>query len=457
MTTFAGNIFRAYDIRGVVGEDFDESWVKRLGLAAGAHFQKHGLRRCVVGRDVRASSEPCEAALVEGLLAAGVDVMLLGEVPTPVFYFAVLRLNTRAGVVVTASHNPPQYNGFKIWRGATTIHGEEIQQIRRIIEAGPMPADAPGLLSRHDILPAYYHDALSKVRIPAPLKIVLDAGNGVAGPVCLELLRRAGVDVVPLYCDPDGRFPNHHPDPMVEANLEDLKAKVLAEGAHLGVAVDGDGDRLGAVDETGAFLAADRLLALFARDVLEDLPGAQIIGDVKCTQLLFDDIKAHGGKAVMAATGHSLMKAKILETGAPLAGELSGHIFFNDRHHGYDDAAYAALRLVEILAKDPATPLSGRLADWPPLATTPEQRIHCPDDIKFEVVQSVRDRLGKEHSVVDIDGVRVAFSDGWGLLRASNTEPDLVLRFEASSWEQAEANKKTVMEALNQALQEIGG
>jgi phosphomannomutase/phosphoglucomutase len=320
-----------------------------------------------------------------------------------------------------------------------------------------MPADAPGLLSRHDILPAYYHDALSKVRIPAPLKIVLDAGNGVAGPVCLELLRRAGVDVVPLYCDPDGRFPNHHPDPMVEANLEDLKAKVLAEGAHLGVAVDGDGDRLGAVDETGAFLAADRLLALFARDVLEDLPGAEIIGDVKCTQLLFDDIKAHGGKAVMAATGHSLMKAKILETGAPLAGELSGHIFFNDRHHGYDDAAYAALRLVEILAKDPATPLSGRLADWPPLATTPEQRIHCPDDIKFEVVQSVRDRLGKEHSVVDIDGVRVAFSDGWGLLRASNTEPDLVLRFEASSWEQAEANKKTVMEALNQALQEIGG
>ncbi|MGE4558333.1 MAG: phosphomannomutase/phosphoglucomutase [Desulfovibrionaceae bacterium] len=457
MTAFAGDVFRAYDIRGVVGKDFDESWVERLGLAVGAHFRKHGLGRAVVGRDVRPSSESFESALAKGLLSAGVDVILLGEVPTPVFYFAALQLNTRAGVVVTASHNPPQYNGFKIWRGPTTIHGEEIQQIRRIFETEPTPAGAPGLLSRHDILPAYYDDALSEIRLRNPVKVVLDGGNGVAGPVCLELLRRAGADVVPLYCDLDGRFPNHHPDPMVEANLAALKDKVLAEGAHLGVALDGDGDRLGAVDETGAFMAADRLLALFARDVLEERPGAQIIGDVKCTQLLFDDIEAHGGKAIMAATGHSLMKAKILETGAPLAGELSGHLFFNDRHHGYDDAAYAALRLVEILAKDPARPLSGRLADWPATAATPEQRIHCPDAIKFKVVQIVRDRLAEDRPVVDIDGVRAVFPDGWGLLRASNTEPDLVLRFEASSKEGACAIKKTVMEALNEALRKIGG
>ncbi|MFW5838068.1 MAG: phosphomannomutase/phosphoglucomutase, partial [Desulfovibrionaceae bacterium] len=287
MKLSAGNVFRAYDIRGVVGEDFDEAWVERLGLAVGVHFRGHGLDRVVVGRDVRPSSETFEAAMARGLRAAGADVILLGEVPTPTFYYAAVRLDTKAGVMITASHNPPRYNGFKIWRGPTTIHGPEIQRIREIMDAGPEPAPAPGVLSRHDILESYYDDALSRIHLPHRLKVVLDGGNGVAGPVCLELLRRAGAEVVPLYCDPDGAFPNHHPDPMVEANLEDLKARVRAESADVGVGLDGDGDRLGVVDERGEFLPADRLLAVFARDLLAERPGSQVIGDVKCTQLLF--------------------------------------------------------------------------------------------------------------------------------------------------------------------------
>ncbi len=441
MVEVRDEMFRAYDIRGVVGEAFNPDWVESLGLALGAHFREHGLSRAVAARDCRHSSPAFLDRLVLGLTAAGIDVVVLGLAPTPALYFAVKKLGLKAGVMVTASHNPPQYNGFKIWRGASTIHSTEIEALRRRLAEDRMarlPAKARGLVTAHDIAPSYLEDLSRDIRLDRPLKIVVDGGNGAGGPLAVELLTRIGAEVIPLFCEPDGAFPNHHPDPTVAGNMLDLGARVRDTGADLGIGLDGDADRIGAVDEKGRLLLGDELLTLYARGILAERPGALILGDVKCSHLLFRDVAARGGRALMQPTGHSLMKDAMLRTGAALGGELSGHMFFADRYFGFDDALYAACRLAEIVAAGDK-PLSALLSDLPALASTPELHLPCPDSAKFNVaaraVAAFKEQAGDLYTVEDMDGARLNFPDGWALVRPSNTQPVLVLRFQAETQE----------------------
>ncbi len=452
------DVFRAYDIRGVVDQDFDPQWVEILGRAVGTYFRSRGLSRAAVARDCRHSSPGYLVAMAEGLAGAGVDVIALGMVPTPVFYYAVATLGLGAGVMVTASHNPPEFNGFKVWAGKTTLHTTEIRKIYEIMASGRFDTGA-GIVSEHDISPSYVTDLAAAEPLARPLKIVLDGGNGAGGPTCAELLRRAGAEVVELFCEPDGRFPNHHPDPVVEANMSALKAAVPEHGAHFGVGLDGDGDRIGVVDETGALMFGDQLLAIYARDLLASMPGATVMGEVKCSHLLYRDIAAHGGVPVMGVTGHSVMKDRMIALNAPLAGEMSGHMFFADRYHGFDDAPYAALRLAGIVARSDR-PLSSFLDDWPVTVSTPELRMDCPDSIKFQVVARAQDHFRALYAddpdveVIDVDGVRLALPDGWALLRASNTQPALVLRFEAEEPKRLEAIRALVEDPLERWIAE---
>lgn len=433
MKTNASRIFRAYDIRGIVGRDFDADWVERLGRACGAYFLSLGHARAVVGHDCRLTSPEFQDRLVRGLAATGVDVLFLGMVPTPVCYFAIRHLGYQAGVMITASHNPSEYNGFKVWAGKSTIHSGEIQKLAALMEQDGFPA-GNGLATFHDIGPTYLETVSALVKLNRPVKVVLDGGNGAAGLIARDLLARAGAEVVELFCEPDGRFPNHHPDPVEEKNLGALKAKVLETGAELGIGLDGDGDRIGVVDEHARVVHGDRLLAVFARQVLAEKPGSAIIGDVKCSHLLFQDIARHGGRPIMSATGHSLIKDRLLAEKAALAGEMSGHMFFADRYYGFDDAPYAALRLVEILSRADR-PVSRFLDDWPATFVTPELRVDCPEHIKFAVADKARDEFAKSYTLEGDDGARLVFPDGWALVRASNTQPALVLRFEAESAE----------------------
>ncbi len=458
MTNNAGGtsrVFRAYDIRGVVGRDFDADWVEELGRACGTYFLSRGQRRAVVGRDCRLTSRGFEERLVAGLCSTGVDVLTLGMVATPVCYFAIRHLGHQAGVMITASHNPSEYNGFKVWCGRSTIHSEEIQKIARLMGGGEHPSGA-GLACEHDIVPSYLDTVSRLVSLDGPVKVVLDGGNGAAGLVAAELLTRAGAEVIPIFCEPDGRFPNHHPDPVEEKNLGALKAKVLETGAACGIGLDGDGDRIGVVDERAQVVHGDRLLALFARHVLEDRPGAAIIGDVKCSHLLFNDIRAHGGRAIMSATGHSLIKDRLLVENAALAGEMSGHMFFADRYYGFDDAPYAALRLAEILSRSDA-PLSALPGGWPRTFVTPELRVDCPEEIKFQVAARAREEFAKTYTLEGDDGARLVFPDGWGLVRASNTQPALVLRFEAESEARLAEIRRLVEEPLAKWVDEMAG
>ncbi|MGE4297089.1 MAG: phosphomannomutase/phosphoglucomutase [Desulfovibrionaceae bacterium] len=451
------NIFRAYDIRGVVDSDFDPEWVETLGRACGAYFLERGFAAAVVGHDCRHSSPGYQNSLAAGLAATGVDVTRIGHVPTPALYFAVKHLRRSAGVMITASHNPSAYNGFKIWAGPTTIHTEEIQRIYRIMAAGAFPT-GNGVVCDLDIAPSYLDELAARLKpVPAgrTVRVVLDGGNGSGGALCEALLRRMGAEVIPLYCDADGSFPNHHPDPLIEANMADLKAAVVREGADCGLALDGDADRVGVVDEKGAMVWGDQVLALFARDMLRDHPGATVIGDVKCTHRLFADIAAHGGAPLMGVTGHSVMKARMIETGAKLAGELSGHMFFADRFFGFDDALYAAARFVELVAHAPHTPVSAMLADWPQTYSTPELHIHCPDAIKFQVVAKAQAYFRERCDTSEVDGVRATFADGWGLIRASNTQPVLVLRFEAESEERLQAIRDLMETPLTQWIKQL--
>lgn len=441
------SVFRAYDIRGLVDEDFDAVRVERLGRACGRYFKERGLSSAVLARDCRFSSPAYHDALALGMSAAGVDVISVGMAPTPVLYFAVKHLGHAAGVMVTASHNPPQYNGFKIWAGQTTIHGEEIQKIRSLYEAdAPLPATAPGLISSLNILPAYTEAVLSRVRLQPsrPLRVVVDGGNGVGGELCVAILRMLGaaagpgaLEVIPLFCEPDGGFPNHHPDPVVEENMRQLRDKVLLEKADLGIGLDGDADRLALMDETGRLLCGDELLSLYARDVLSRCPGGMVMGDVKCSTRLFDDIRAHGGEPLMWCTGHSLVKAKMLETGAPLAGEMSGHMFFNEGWFGFDDAIYGAARFLALFAAQ-TSPLSA-LPGWPPAFSTREINLPSTDDHKFAIVEAVKAHFKAIQPVIEVDGARVVFPHGWGLVRASNTQPVLVTRYEADSAQELDA------------------
>lgn len=425
-------IFRSYDIRGIYGRDLTEEAVELIGRAYATLGSSRAVRRVTVGRDCRESSAPLFAALVRGLNAGGVSVLDVGVVATPIQYFSIPHFGVDGGIQITGSHNPPEYNGLKISMGGTTIHGEDIQELRAIVESGRFTSGS-GTLEAVDVVTPYIDMCVSNLKLgPRKLKVVVDGGNGTGGPFALPILERLGIETVPLYCEMDATFPNHHPDPTVEENLEDLKAAVLAHGADLGIAYDGDGDRLGAVDEKAQVLWGDQLMILFSRSVLKEVPGATIVGEVKCSKTLYDDIAKHGGRPVMWKTGHSLIKDKMKELGAELAGEMSGHIFFKHRFYGFDDGIYSGLRLIELLSHE-ARPLSELLSDVPKTYSTPELRLDCPETLKFRLVTAAIEHFKKKHEVIEVDGARVTFPDGWGLVRASNTQPILVLRFEAES------------------------
>jgi phosphomannomutase/phosphoglucomutase len=441
--------FREYDIRGIVGSQILETDVIRLGRAFGTYMARRGKHRVSVGRDVRPSSEPFRAALLQGLLETGLEVTDLGVCPTPVFYFSLRHLLLDGGVMITASHNPPEYNGFKICSGPDTIFGAEIQELRRLMEQADL-VSGRGRLDSADVITPYQDYILKTIRLKRPLRIGLDAGNAVGGPVALPLLRALGCKVHDLFCEPDGTFPNHEPDPTVLENLRDLTALVTRESLDVGIAYDGDCDRIGVVDEQGRVVFGDRLLIIFARDILSRHPGATFVSEVKCSQTLYDDIRKRGGTAIMWKAGHSLIKSKLREVNAVLAGEMSGHMFFAEGYFGYDDAIYASCRLLEILARTNKT-IAQLLEGVPETVVTPEIRVECADEIKFALVEKVKDHLRGLHQVIDVDGVRVLFDHGWGLVRASNTQPALVLRFEAET-EQALEEYREKIEGMVAAL-----
>ncbi len=442
------NIFRQYDIRGIVETELTPDVVEILGRAFGSWVRDEGGRRLVLGRDGRISGPGLRDAFSKGVRAAGVTVVDIGMVPTPVLYFAIYHLNPDGAVQITGSHNPPEFNGFKMTMGKTTVFGEMIQDLYRRIQKKDFRSGDGGYETA-DVLPAYLETITKDITLKRPVRVALDSGNGVAGLAAPQLFRLLGCEPLELFSEVDGTFPNHHPDPTVLKNLEDVKKAVLAEKLECGIAYDGDADRIGVIDDKGSVLWGDRLLALYARGVLKQYPGATIIGEVKCSKALYDDIAKHGGKPLMWKTGHSFLKAKLREENAKLAGEMSGHMFFNDRYFGYDDAIYASLRLAEILAAEDK-PLSGLLADLPLYPSTPEMRVDSDDNLKFKIVAEVAEHFKGKYDVVDIDGVRVNFEHGWGLLRASNTQPVLVMRFEADTEERMEAYRAEVEGVLHE-------
>lgn len=453
------HIFREYDIRGVADRDLSDELARRVGLGIGSILSAGGSGTTIaVGRDCRVSSPRLFAALTAGLRAAGIRVIDIGIGPTPLLYFAVHHLNAGGGIMITGSHNPGDENGFKIMRGKASFFGADIQKLFERVKLGDFTERAGGSIEEVDVRPAYI-ETMKKTFTIARVPFVLDAGNGAGGPLALATMNALGLDPVALYCDMDGTFPHHHPDPTVPKNLEALVAKVRETNARVGIAYDGDADRIGAVDANGDIIWGDKLMILFSRAVLARSPGASILGEVKCSQTLYDDIAKHGGNPVMWKTGHSLIKSKMKETGALLAGEMSGHIFFADRYFGYDDAIYASLRLLEIMASDGRS-LKEMLADVPHTFTTPEIRVDCPDAIKFDVVRAVTAQYKQAGlPVTDIDGARITFKQSspptWGLVRASNTGPILVLRFEAPSEAELGAVRADVERAVAQAREAL--
>lgn len=443
------NIFREYDIRGIVGDHLTDETVATLARAIGIFFCQNNAKRIAIGYDARESSPRFCDLLTTGFSEVGCDVLLIGMVPTPVLYHTVFTKNVDGGVMITGSHNPPDHNGFKICLGRDALFGSQIQEIKKIALSEPpasVGGNGAGSSETLDVLGGYCRDIVSRVSVgDRKLKVVMDAGNGMGGVTAVPVYRELGVEMIELFTEPDSTFPNHHPDPTVEENLTDITEAVREHQADLGVAFDGDGDRIGVVDETGRIIWGDELMVLFSRDILVKQPGATIIAEVKCSQTLFDDIEKHGGKPLMWKAGHSLIKAKMKETDAALAGEMSGHIFFADRFYGFDDATYAGARLLEILSKTDK-PLSVLLADLPKTFSTPELRVPCPDQTKFDVVKKIADHFSRTNEVITIDGARIIFENGWGLVRASNTQALLVLRFEADSTEHLK-NIRTVVEA----------
>jgi len=432
MPEIAADIFREYDIRGLVGKDFTDRTVELLGKGAGTYLARKGITKITLGRDVRLSSKGYRNAAVKGLMATGLHVVDIGVVTTPMLYFSLFRKEIQGGMMITGSHNPPEYNGFKVAEGKSTIYGEKIQEIRKIIESGDF-LQGKGRVEKISIVDDYCRAVISRTRMgKRKIKVVVDAGNGTTGPTSPQILRDLGCDVTCMYCDPDGHFPNHHPDPTLPEAVKDLREKTLALRADVGIGFDGDGDRIGVIDEKGAIIWVDMLLILYARDLLSRLPGAKVIFDVKCSHLCTVEIKKAHGVPIMWKTGHSLIKKKMQEEKAPLAGEMSGHVCFADNYFGYDDATYAACRLVQILSRTDKS-LSQLLSDIPKTYTTPEIRLECPDDKKFSIVKKLKEYFDENYDTLDIDGVRVVFKDGWGLVRPSNTQPVLVLRFEAET------------------------
>ena len=445
-------ILREYDIRGVVGKTLTEDGVAAIGRAFGTIVARHGGRTVAVGYDGRLTSPLLEAAAVSGLTAAGVDVARVGLGPTPMLYFATHSLQTDAGLMITGSHNPPEYNGIKMVLGEASFFGADIQRLGDLAAAGDFTT-GEGRATDRPVAEDYVRRLLEGFEEGRPLRVAWDPGNGAAGEVIEDLCARLPGRHVLLNERIDGSFPGHHPDPTVEANLEQLKAAVAAEACDLGLAFDGDGDRIGAVDSLGRVLWGDQLLAILAADVLAEVPGATVIADVKASQMLFDEVERLGGKPIMWCTGHSLIKAKMAETGAEIAGEMSGHIFIKHRYYGFDDAIYAALRLLSIVGRSDTGStggLSGLRDRLPAMVNTPEVRFECADGRKFEVVDEVKQRLGAMAGVKvsDIDGVRVGSVDGWWLLRASNTQPVLVARCESSNRDGLARLKAALVEQL---------
>ncbi|MBL8453142.1 MAG: phosphomannomutase/phosphoglucomutase [Zoogloea sp.] len=430
----APEIFKAYDIRGIVDKTLTAEAVRAIGHALGSEAVARGQKAIAVGRDGRLSGPELAGALSDGIRAAGVDVVDVGCVPTPLTYFAAYELGTNSCVSVTGSHNPPDYNGLKMVLGGQTLFGELIQALRqRIIDGNLVHAAAPGKLTQADVVPAYVNKIVGDVKLARPMKIVMDCGNGVAGAVAPALFKRLGCELVELFCEVDGNFPNHHPDPSKPENLADVIRALKETDAEIGLAFDGDGDRLGVVTKDGEIIYPDRQLMLFAEDVLTRVPGGEIIYDVKCTRNLAGWIKARGGKPTMWNTGHALVKAKLKETGAPLAGEMSGHVFFKERWYGFDDGLYTGARLLEIVSRQPdANPV---LKNLPNAICTPELNIKMNEGEPFALVDKLKAeaRFEGAESLLTIDGVRVEYADGFGLARPSNTTPVVVLRFEADS------------------------
>jgi phosphomannomutase/phosphoglucomutase len=425
------NIFRMYDIRGIAEEDLNDEVVELIGKAYGTFMVRKQYRQVSVGRDLRLSSDRIQMALVQGILSTGLDVIDVGVLPTPVLYFSIVHLSTDGAVMVTGSHNPIEFNGLKMNEGLLSIYGEDIQTIKRLIEANDFEKGS-GTLTEEEIVSEYKKMLKERIRLNRAFKIVIDAGNATAGPIAPEIYESLGCEVICLYCEPDGNFPNHLPDPTVMEYIEDLRKTVVREKADFGLGYDGDSDRVGVVDEKGRPVYADKILALLSREVLSRNPGRKIIFDVKCSQMLPEEIRKAGGEPFMWMTGHSLIKKKMKEENAPIAGEMSGHIFFKDGYFGFDDGIYVSLRLVQLLSNQNQT-LGQLVDDLPQFVSTPEIRIACPDEKKFEVIQKLIDDFKKSYEVVDVDGARVEFGDGWGLVRASNTQPKLVLRFEAKT------------------------
>ncbi len=446
LKTINPDIFRESDIRGVVESDLTPEFVENIGKAIGTMLRRSGGRTLTLGRDVRPSSDMIREILAKGIISTGCHIIDVGIVPTPVSYFSQHHFQTDGGVMVTGSHNPSEFNGFKISIGQNSIYGDKIRELyRQILQQDFVLGN--GQLETREIKEAYIKNICERIQISKPIKLVVDGGNGCFGLVGPELLWRLGLEPNELYCEPDGEFPNHHPDPTTEKNLKDLQTRVKDERADVGIGFDGDVDRIGAIDDQGNIVWGDHLLILFARHILSKHPGATIIGEVKCSQNLFDDIKEKGGVPVMTAAGHSLIKNKMRETGALLAGEMSGHIFFADEYFGFDDAIYAACRLLQILDQSDKK-LSELLIDLPKTYYTPEIRIDCPDQEKFRVVEEMAKYFKSRFEVIDIDGIRINYPDGWALVRASNTQPVLVLRFEALS----EARLKEFQELVNDQL-----
>lgn len=446
-------IFRQYDIRGNVDEDLTNDFAFLLGRAYATLAKENNENKIAIGYDCRPSSEGYAENLAKGIAAEGLDAMITGMGPTPQLYYALFGRNCGGGIQVTGSHNPSHMNGFKLCLGKRTMGGEEITDLYHRMKNLPQETSGtPGNVTKEPIQSEYMQMLIEKSKShmgTRKLKIVCDAGNGVGGMVGPQILRELGAEVIELFCEPDGNFPNHHPDPSEPENLEDLVIKVKETGADFGIGWDGDADRIGVVDNQGNLLFGDMLLLLYARAILEEHPHATIIGDVKCSQRLFNDLESRGAKPIMWKTGHSLVKAKLKETGAELAGEMSGHIFFNDRYFGYDDAIYASCRFAELVSKTEQS-VSDLLRDLPESFSTPEIRVDCPEEIKFQIPDLIKEAFS-EYQVDTIDGARIKFENGWGLVRASNTQPVLVMRFEAESLEEMERYK----EAVENKLQEI--
>ena len=451
-------IFREYDIRGIAGKDISSGFARELGRTyAEWAFRKTGASSMTVsvGRDCRLTSDEYSEALISGLRESGISVIDIGTCPTPLTYFSVHHFKTDGAIMITGSHNPAEYNGFKIGIGKDTLHGEQIQELKRVMQTGHYTARTRGSYRQEEIIPHYLDYVASRSNPEKKLKVVLDAGNGTASTVAPELFKRIGAEVIPLFCELDGRFPNHHPDPTVPKNLTHLIDAVKKNGADFGIGYDGDSDRIGAVDSSGRVIYGDELMVIFSREVLKEHPGATIISEVKSSQRLYQDIEKNGGKGIMWKTGHSLIKSKMKETRAHLAGEMSGHIFFADRWFGFDDAIYASLRLYEIVAKRGA--LHTLTADLPAAHSTPEIRIDCEEEKKVRLIEEAAKLLhDPEARLTTIDGLRVDYEDRWGLIRASNTQPVIVMRFEARTEQLLNGIQKRFEAALQEAARICG-